>query len=63
MLGIKQETSPIDVLAEIRQNWRIKQETEETTSACKRTRDDDNVSEDEIEAIIRYVKLELTYPT
>ena len=56
MLGIKQETSPIDVLAEIRQNWRIKQETEESTSACKRTRDNNNVSEDEIEAIIRYVE-------
>ena len=56
MPGIKQETSPVDVLAEIRQEWRIKQEAEESSSARKRTRNEQNVSEDEIEAIIRYVK-------
>ena len=57
MPSIKQETSPVDVLAEIRQNWRIKQEAEEASSARKRARSDQVVSEDEIEAIIRYAKL------
>lgn len=56
MPGIKHESSPIDVLAEIRQNWRTKQEAEESASARKRTRNDQTVSEDEVEAILRLVK-------